>query len=230
VVATSAVATFLNVPQEQVITVQYIKRTLLHLYIPQKFAKHFTVLSTHPDLGFLMQLGGQQLSKSQWRFLSIIYISMVYISTVSIFQRQLISTAAYFNVHIFQFLMRGGSSLCDTMLFECQARSIASLTLMKGRSSLRDTRLIKCLVRAIAPLFLCDSAFPIVSLEYIIKQPKKLDLPCTHSHSNNCTLSGLSICKILQYSLPFNRTVQLNFSAPFFVKHFLRESCKPSQM
>jgi hypothetical protein len=54
-----------------------------------------------------------------------------------------ISMPAYFNVHIFQFLMKGGSSLRDTKLFECPALAIASLTLMKGGSSLRYTTLIE---------------------------------------------------------------------------------------
>jgi hypothetical protein len=76
---------------------------------------------------------------------------------------------AYFNVRIFQFLMRQRSSLCNTTLFECLAGAIASLTLMRGGSTLGDTTLIECPARVIASLCLRASNSSIVSLNYIIK-------------------------------------------------------------
>jgi hypothetical protein len=72
----------------------------------------------------MMLLLGIQLAAFQCRFLTTIpYFNGLY------FNGFFISTAAYFNDHIFHFLMRGGSSLRDTTLFECPARAVASLRL-----------------------------------------------------------------------------------------------------
>jgi hypothetical protein len=75
---------------------------------------------SHSGCEFPMLLHGLQLSRSQYRFLSTIYISMVYIST-----------PGFFNVYIFNFLHKRGKLALwyYCTLFNCPTQAFASLCL-----------------------------------------------------------------------------------------------------
>jgi hypothetical protein len=72
---------------------------------------------------------GLQLAAFQCCFLSTIYISRLHISTVSIFQWQVLSTCIYcISTNVFQLYERG-SVLRASVLFVCRARGIVLLCL-----------------------------------------------------------------------------------------------------
>jgi hypothetical protein len=94
---------------------------------------------------------------------------------LSIFQRQVISTFIYFNYNFLH--ERGKLPLRYYTLFECLARTIASL----------------CLVR------LCLS-YILTRGYHITTQQNNISLVHTHSHSNSCTCV-FSVYKPLKYKI-----------------------------